>query len=67
MSNYQIKGNINILMITETKLAKVSQIIINDFIIPFRLDRDRKSGGTLLCIKEDITSKLIENIIEVIL
>ena len=66
---FQIKDNIDILMITETKLNgsfAIAQFFINGFSIPFRLDRDRNRGGVLLYIREDIPSKLlaIENIIE---
>ena len=66
---YQIKGNIDILMITERKLDEsfpMGQFFINGFSSPLRPDRDRNGGGILLYIMEDIPSKPlpIENIIE---
>ena len=64
----QIKDNIDILMITNTKVDKsfpIRQFFINGFSCTFRLDRDRNVGGILLYIREDIPSKLlaIENAI----
>ena len=39
---------------------------MNDFIRPFRLDRNRNGGGILLYIRKDIPSALlaIENVID---
>ena len=48
---YQIKDNIDILMITETKLDEsfpIGQFFISGFSSPFRLNRDRNGGGVLL-------------------
>ena len=64
-----LKDNMDILIITETKLDEsfpIGQFFMNGFSSPFRLDRDRNGGGILLYIREDIPSKLlaIENIIE---
>ena len=59
---YQIKDNIDILMITEMKLGEsstIGQFFINGFRSPFRLDRDRNDVGILLYIKEDIPLKLL--------
>ena len=56
----QIKDNIDILMITETKLNEsfpIGQFFINGFNSLFCLDRDRNGGGILLNITEDIPSK----------
>ena len=69
---YEIKDNIDILTITETKLNKslpIRQFFINGTSSSFRFDRDRNSAGILLCMKEDIPSKLlpIKNIIEIFL
>ena len=58
---YQIKGNIDILIITETKLGEnfpIGQFFINGFSSPFRLDRDRNDSGILLHIREDVPSRL---------
>ena len=57
---HQIKDNIDILMISETKLDEVfptSQFFINGFSRPHRLDRKCNGGGILLYIGEDISSK----------
>ena len=58
----QVKGNIDILMISETKLDEsfpVGQFLIDGYSVPFRFDRNGNDGGTLLYIKEDISSKLL--------
>ena len=57
---HQIKDNIDILMISETKLDEVfptSQFFINGFSRPHRLDHKCNGGGILLYIGEDIPSK----------
>ena len=57
-----IKDNIDVLMISETKLDQsfpTDQLMINGFIAPFRLDRNDKGGGVILYIKEDIQSRLV--------
>ena len=57
-----IKDNIDVLMISETKLDKsfpTSQFMINGFSAPFRLDRNDKGGGIILYIREDIPSRLV--------
>ena len=49
-------------MITETKLDEsfpIGQFFINGFSSPFRLDCDRKWGGILLYVRENILSKLL--------
>ena len=57
-----IKDNIDVLMISETKLDgsfPTSQFMINGFSAPFRLDRNCKSGGIILYIREGIPSRLV--------
>ena len=52
-----MKGNIDILMISETKLDQsfpVNHFMINGFSAPFRLDRNDKVGVIILYIREDI-------------
>ena len=59
----QIKENINILMISETKIDDTFpeiQFCFPGFSKPFRLDRTCNGGGILLFIREDIPSKLIK-------
>ena len=55
------KDNIDVLMISETKLDQsfpTNQFIINGFSAPFRLDRNDKGGGIILYIGENIPSRL---------
>ena len=57
-----VRGNIDILMISETKLDvsfPTSQFYINGYTSPYRLDRNDKGGGILVYVREDIPSKLI--------
>ena len=57
---HQIKDNIDILMISETKLDdesfQASQFFMNGFSNPHRLHRNYNDGGILLCVREDIPS-----------
>ena len=55
-------NNIDILMISETKLdpfCLARQFCIHGFSEPYRFDRNSSGGGILLYIREDIPSKLI--------
>ena len=57
-----INNNIDILMISETKLDPsfpTGQFHIHGFSEPYRFDRNGNSGGILLYIREDIPSKPI--------
>ena len=59
-------GNIDILMVSETKLDNsfpVSQFLIDSYTLPFRLDRDNNGGGIMLFVREDIPCKVffVEN------
>ena len=66
----QIQDNIDILMISETKIDPsfpIGQFLLNGYRTPFRLDRNAHGGGILLYVREDIPSKLLlveENLIE---
>ena len=58
----QFKGNIDILIISETKIDDTffhSQLLIEGFSILYRLYHDSNGGGILLCVTEDIPSNLI--------
>ena len=58
----QITGNIDILMISETKLDSsfpIGQFLINGYSEPFRIDRNSQGGGIMLYVREDIPSKLL--------
>ena len=57
-----MNNNIDILMISETKLDRSfpnGQFHIYDFSEPYRFDRSGSGGGIFLYIREDIPSKLI--------
>ena len=58
-----VKDNIDILMISESKLDDSfpdSQFLIEGFGKPFRLDRNRNGGGIMLFIWSDIPAKVIK-------
>ena len=50
-----ISGNINILMISETKFDETFPAA-QGYCMPFRFDRKRNGGGIMLHIREDILS-----------
>ena len=51
-----IKGNLDILVLTETKIDESfpNQEFRIDGYTPIRLDRDIHGGGLLVCVREDI-------------
>ena len=56
------KGNVDILMMSETKLDDsfpMVQFLIDSFSEPIRLDRNKNGGGILLYIREDIPSNIL--------
>ena len=58
----QVTENIDILMVSETKLDNsfpVSQFLIDGSTPPFRLDPDNNGGGIMLFVREDIPCKLL--------
>ena len=53
----QVTGNIDILMVLEMKLENslpVSQFLIEDYSLPFRLDRDNNGVNIMIFVREDI-------------
>ena len=57
-----IQDNIDILMISETKIDSsfpIGQFLLNGYSTPFRLDRNAHGRGILLNVGEDIPSKLL--------
>ena len=57
------KDNINILLVSETKLDDtfpVGQICTDGCSTPYRFDRTSHGGGILLYIREDIPSKILK-------
>ena len=60
---HQVRGNIYILMISETKLDESfspGQFLLDGYSVSFRSDRNGNGGGILSFIKEDILSKLLQ-------
>ena len=58
----KIKGNVNIMMVSKTKLDNTfpsGQFLIDVFNEPIRLDRTKNSKGILLFIREDVPTKLL--------
>ena len=59
---HQVKGNIDILMISETKLDESfppSQFFLDGYSGPSRFDRNGNGGGILLYIRDDLPSRLL--------
>ena len=59
-----IKGKVDILLISETKLDESfpsSQFSIPGFSTPYRLDRTGRGGGIMLYVREDVPSKRIHS------
>ena len=58
----KITGNVDILMISETKLDNSfpeGQFLIDGYSKPFRIDRNSHGGGIMLYVRADIPSKLL--------
>ena len=58
----QVKGNIDILITSETKVDDsfpIGNFLINGFTTPYRSDRDGKGGGITVFVREDIRSNLL--------
>ena len=58
----QITGNIDILMISETKLHSsfpTGRFLINGYNQPFKIDWNSQRGDIMLYVREDIPSKLL--------
>ena len=58
-----VLGNIDILLITETKIDStfpVNQFYFNGYNVPYRNDRNTNGGGILVYIRDDIRSRIIE-------
>ena len=58
----QVRGNVDVLMISETKIVDnflIGNFLIHGFSPPYRLYHDSKGRGIMLCIREDIPSSLL--------
>ena len=63
MLSDQIKGNIDILFVSETKIDDSflnGNFLIDGFSTPYRLDRNSNGSGLMLFVREDISSNLAE-------
>ena len=63
MLSDQIKGNIDTLLVSETKIDDIFPIgnfLIDEFSMPYRLDQNSNDGGPMLFVREDIPSNLVE-------
>ena len=59
-----IKDNIDIMVITESKLDSTfpsEQFAIEGYNLPFRFDRDARSGGVIIYVREDIPCRKFSN------
>ena len=57
-----VQDEVDLLMISETKLDSSfpnAQFYMKSYSKPYRLDRNGKGGGIILCVREGIPSKLI--------
>ena len=63
MLSDQTKGNINVLLVSETKIDDsfpIGNFFIDGFSTLYRLDRNSNGGGLMLFVREDISSNLLE-------
>ena len=61
LSHY-VSGDIDILIITETKLDKSfpnGQFLLHGYSEPFKLDRNQFGGGLLAFVREDMTCSIL--------
>ena len=57
-----IAANIDILMVAETKIGSSfprGQFLIDGFVAPYRLDRNKDGGGLLVYVRSNILSQLL--------
>ena len=55
-----VRGNVDIFVITETKLNStfpISRFFIESYSEPYRFDRNRSGDGALIYVREDVPSK----------
>ena len=63
MLSDQIKGNIDVLLVSEIKIDdsfRIGSFLIDGFSTPYRLDRNSNGGGLMLFVRENISSNLFE-------
>ena len=57
-----VSGLFDVIIVTETKFDDSfpkAQFCMDDFCIPFRLDRNRNGGGITIHARDDIPSKML--------
>ena len=57
-----VSGYFDVIIVTETKLDDSllkAQFWIDDFYIPYRLDRNRNEGGLMIYVRDDTPSKML--------
>ena len=62
----QIKDNIDVLLVSETKIDDsfpIRNLFIDGFSTPYRLDRNSNGGGLMLFVREDISSNLANRVV----
>ena len=63
-----VKGNIDILVITESKLDSSfppHEFVIEGYNMPYRLDKNSTSGGVIIYVREDIPSRELKYFTEI--
>ena len=63
MLSDQIKCNLDVLLVLETKIDDsfpTGNFVIDGFSTPYRLDRNSNGGGLILFVRENIPSNLVE-------
>ena len=63
MLSDQIKGNMDVLLVLETKIDDsfpIRSFLIDGFSTPYRLHRNSNGSGLMLFVREDIPSSLVE-------
>ena len=63
MPSDQVKGNIDVLLVSKTKIDDnfpIGIFLIDGFSTPYRLDRNSNGSGLMLFVREDIPSSLVE-------
>ena len=63
MLSVQIKGNLDVLFVSETKINDsfpIGNFLIGGFSTLYRLDRNSNGGGLMLFVRGDIPSNLVE-------
>ena len=56
-----VKNRTDILLVSKAKLddSSIGQFMVDGFVPPYRLDRNKKGGGIILYIREEVPSKAL--------